>query len=53
MRKIRNISNFKPFKQEPNGITAKYWIKIEKRTALYKESRYPSELKIMTKIKLF
>ena len=45
MRKIRNISNFKPFKQEPNGITAKYWIKIEKRTALYKESRYPSELK--------
>ena len=45
MGKIRNISSFKPFKQEPNGITAKYWIKIDKRAALYKESKYPSELK--------
>ena len=42
---IRNISSFKPFKQEPNGITAKYWIKVDKRAALYKESKYPSELK--------
>ena len=42
---IRNISSFRPFKQEPNGITAKYWIKVDKRAALYKESKYPSELK--------
>ena len=45
MGTIRNISSFKPFKQEPNGITAKYWIKVDKRNALYKESKYPSELK--------